>query len=117
MSITFGSYTIERGELLPREDTLESGQSRMVDGDGQVVVIEAPFDEYFFTARVKGSKDEIEDLVAYLRTTARYSASAITVVDGYGVSRSMRLWQDKISRRTVASDLVELSLVLREEVT
>lgn len=117
MGIDIGPYTIERGELLPRKDSYKSGQKKMVDGDGQVVVVEAPYDERFFTARMKGTKDEIEDVVAYLRATGRYSAAAITVVDGYGVSRSMRLWENSIEWRTVASNLIEVSLLLREEVT
>lgn len=117
MSITIGTITITKGDLLPRDDEDRSRQSRQVDGDGGVVVQEAAFTEYFFTAKLKATRREIEDLVAYIKSTLKFSANTVTVVDGYGTSRTMRVWQDSIKRRTVVSNIVEITLLFREEVT
>lgn len=116
MSITIGTITITKGDILPRDDEDRSRQSRQVDGDGGVVVHEAAFTEYFFTAKLKATVGEIEVLAAYIKNTLKFSANTVTVVDGYGTSRTMRVWQDKLTRRTVVAGLAEMTLLLREEV-
>ena len=117
MSITIGTITIVKGDLVPRDDEYRSRQSRQVDGDGGVVVQEAAFTEYFFTAKLKASVRDIETLAAYIKNTLKFSANTVTVIDGYGDSRTMRVWQDKLPRRTVVAGIAEMTLLFREEVT
>ena len=116
MSITIGTITIAKGDLVPRDDEYRSRQGRQVDGDGGVVVHEPAFTEYLFTAKLKGLKDDIEDVAAYIRNTAKFSANTITVVDGYGVSRTMRYWGDTVKWRIVVSNIAEMTLLFRQEV-
>jgi len=116
MSFQIGPYVIERGALIPYNDEATSDQVKQIDGNGGVVVTEATFTERFIRAVIKVSKAQADYLDGFLTNGVRFAGEYFTLVDGFGVSRNVRFWDRKVNRKSIASGIVQMDLLFREEV-
>lgn len=116
MSLKIGAYTVERGALIPYNDTAETRQVKQVDGDGKVIVTEYPFKERFIRTLIKVPKEQADCIDGFLTNGVRFAGSIFVLVDGFGISRNVRFWDKKVIRKSIASDTVQMDLLFREEV-
>lgn len=116
MSFRIGPYTLEKGALLPYEERSSTEQGHSVDGDGGVIVHEYPYDEFYIRAVVKCSVTEANTIEGYLRNGVRYKAIPFQIEDGFGTTRLVRFWDDRVIKKHLGADRVELDLLFREEV-
>lgn len=113
--MTIGPYVISRGNLLPYDENLATKQHRAEADDGAVGVID-DWDVQTFRVKITVPRAEALNIRGYLRTGVRYAAIPFTLVDDFGTSWLVRLWDRNIKMRTKATNLVEMVMVFREEV-
>lgn len=116
MSVIFGPYEIERGEILPATREYKSPQKVTVADDGSPHVAESGYDEEYLNATLIDDSGQIENVIYYIRNGVRYSAVAFYVTDGFGVQRQVRFWASRFKPKIVAGSLWELKVKLRVEV-
>ena len=117
MSFQIGPYEVERGALIPYTDETETRQVKQIDGAGGVIVTEVPYKERYIKAVIKTSKQQADLIDGFLTNGVRFASTIFTLVDGFGVSRNVRFWDDKVKRKSIASDIVRMDLLFREEVS
>lgn len=117
MSLKIGPYELEKGALVPYEEKGVTDQESDTDGDGGIVVHERPWDVKFIRAVCRCTTDEARVIEGYLRHGVRYKAIPFEIVDGFGTTRLVRFWDDKVIKKHLGNDRVELDLLFREEVS
>ena len=115
MSLTIGPYVIEKGALLPYDEYTDTDQTSDKDGDGGIVVHRVPYREKFIRAVCKCSVDEARALEGFLTDGMQYKAITFVLVDGLGSERLVRFWDDRVRRKHLGGNRVELDLLFREE--
>ena len=113
-----GPITVSRGTLTPYVVEAKAAQSRRVAGDGSVVTVEQPFtSEEFFQAKIRVPRDEAAVIKAFLEGAgAGFSRSTFTLVDGFGVSYTVRYWDRQVRVIYGAGDMAEMDLLFRREI-
>lgn len=113
----FGPYEVAEGGISPAKRSRETGQAINIDGDGQVIVNEIPYDVEYFQVTIRVTRSLGEDIFSYITNGLRYAATPFVFVDDYGVSRWVRYWgKKKIEMTDVNIGLVQMKLLLRKEV-
>lgn len=116
MSFKIGPHVVSRGALIPYEDKWRGGQMVQEDGNGGVIVSGKNYNVRFFRAVIRIPRDEALRIGGYLANNVKLTGTIITLVDGFGTTRSVRFWDNEVSMLSIASDLVEMDLLFREEV-
>ena len=113
-----GPFTVTRGSILPYEIWVTTPQSVKKASDGSVTVVEKPYTrELYLKVKIKVDKDEADQIESFITYGASFRRQTWTFQDGYGVDFTVRYWDDEIRKRVIrASNIVELSLLLRVEV-
>lgn len=112
-----GPHILSRGQLVPAKHSGKSKQQVFEAGDGSVVVSEANYVARHFQVKARLPYAEAMQLKAYIENGCRFSAEVITVVDGKGVSRQMRFWDNDCEVIERAAGLCEIDWPFREEVS
>jgi len=116
MAVTIGPHTLTRGELVPIKYKSRTRQTAQVAGDASVAVSGSSITERFFRIRCKLPRAEAAKIITYIENSLRYQAETVAVIDGYGVTRTMRYWSDEVDATTLGGAIIELDLPFRQEV-
>jgi hypothetical protein len=114
--LIIGPYVVARGSIAPEDLDFEVDDVRQLDGDGRAVVTTVPYVERILNVTVKGTREEIDCIAGYLAYNARFGQNIITIVDGFGVTRSVRVWQNKLPVKHLPGGLASLEVAFREEI-
>jgi hypothetical protein len=113
-----GPFTLSRGQLLPARYEGTTPQGRIIAADGSPVIVEHPYaKEEFLRVKVKLPKIEADTIAGYLEDGVGFARETTTIEDGYGKTFVVRYWDKRVRRTVVASNVVELDLLFRKEVT
>ena len=117
MSLKIGPFTVSRGALIPYNETFETDQTKMKDGDGGAVVVSRPYVNTMIRVTIKVPRDEARMIANYLAHNVKFAGLPLTLVDGLGTTRTVRFWDDKVNKKYLAGgSLVQMNLLFREEV-
>lgn len=112
-----GPYTVSRGAILPLTETTESEQTQTVMLDGSVAIFD-DWDCELKKVRIRVPRAEALNIRGFLRYGVRYAALPFEIQDDYGNTWWVRYWGgSKIDMETIVSNLVEMNLVFRVEVS
>lgn len=111
-----GPYVISRGTMVPYGEDDTTSQTRKVAGDGSVTVVDQAFgEESFFRAKIKIPQAEAKTIRNYLLAVG-FARDTFSMIDGFGVTHTVRFWDKRVRRRNIAGGLVEMDLLFREEI-
>jgi len=111
-----GPYTVTRGMIVPFDEYSNSEQTRLELSDGAVAISD-DWDTEFKKCTIKVSRGEALNIRGFLRRSARYSAEPFEIIDDYGTTWWVRYWDSKINMATAVSNIVEMVMVFRVEVS
>jgi len=116
--VQIGPITVSRGTLTPYVQESRTAQTRKIAGDGSVVVTDQPFAfEEFFRARIKVDRDEARVIKSFLEGAgAGFARNTFVLVDGFGVSYTVRFWDRRVRLTYIKADLVQMDLLFRREI-
>ena len=116
--MTIGPITVSRGTLTPYVQETKTAQSRFTAGDGSVVTVEQPFEfEEFFRANIRVDRDEGRVIKSFLEGAgAGFARNPFVLIDGFGVSHTVRFWDKRVRTTYIKADLVEMDLLFRKEI-
>lgn len=115
MSLQVGPYVLPRGGIVPYEETSTTRQTRLEAMNGAMHVIDA-WDYELKKITVRDSREVCLNVKGFLKNACRYAAFPFTLVDGFGTSFRVRLWDRNIKVKTIAADVAELVFTVRVEV-
>jgi hypothetical protein len=111
-----GPFVLTNGSLIPYDEEGRSRQNVIEAEDGSIYVQDRTAAK-FIRARIKLNRTEANAVAGYLENGVRYAADAFTLKDDFNVQWNVRLWGGKVRRRSIASNVVEMDLMFRVEVT
>ena len=111
-----GPFTLTRGSLTPYDEEGRTRQNVMEAEDGSIYVHDRTATK-FIRCKVKLNRTEANAVAGYLENGARYAAEAFTLKDDFNIQWNVRFWGGRVKRRSIASNVVELDLMFRVEVT
>lgn len=115
--MNIGPYAITRGTKLPYKIKGDARQSVNVATNGGVNVGDDGWSTKLFTVTFSGSKQLMDGVFGYIMNGVRMAAIPFTYVDDYGKTWTVRYWgRSPPEYKSIASDLYEMTLVLRKEI-
>jgi hypothetical protein len=116
MALTIGPHVLSRGQLTPVKSKSRSYQTADVAGDGSVAISGSSIVERLYMMRCKIPQAEATTLTRYIENSLRFKAETVQVIDGFGVTRTMRYWDGDLDTSVGGGGFADLDLTFREEV-
>jgi len=111
-----GPYTITRGAVLPYEEEFSSDQVIQKDGNGDVIVSGNDYTDSFLKVTISAEKELLDTIANFLKNNNRFAALPFTLVDGFGVTKLVRLWDNKFKKVYQGNNFGTIEIIVREEV-
>jgi len=115
-AVKIGPHTLSRGQIVPFRHSSKSAQQVQEAEDASVTVVGGGPARRFFSFKVKLPRAEALRLKDYVENSLRFRAETCQVTDGYGVTRTMRYWDDDVIVDLAAGDQASIDWLFREEV-